>query len=509
MNQNNDPVKNPTWYGDIRNMFSQTDIDHMKNQGLDLSSYDDVTNSAGGIYGQVAGGNMPPGNPWPQDWVNTFLNWMTNGFPKGVPVPQTSLSVSGSVIATSSVATRIRKEITMLSQAELDNLKKAFSGIMAKNPGDPNSYFVQAGYHWLPSGTLCQHHVPAYNPWHRAYLVSFEDALRSVPGCEDVTLPYWDITTPFPDILKSAPFDSYTLPRDIGEGYNAGYTTERFDYATIQQNLLSYGVADDINRAMTKTDWEDFHGFWSGAPYNTIISAHDSGHTSIGPTMLDQSVAAFDPVFWFFHANWDRLFWQWQKQMQATNLNGLLSTINRQTDALSYQIFTLPVLQTLKPFTANPPKLTTLSIIDSENSLGIDYQDIPTITQSQFNMLPKTQQASLASQKFFVNTNLVNVRVQGLNRLKIPGSFNVHLLKDGKVIASTGFFQPNEVEKCENCVKNAIIHFDFEMPLEAVSKGQLGVWVEPLNKSFVGDHFPSKLMGNPTVDVHLLLSNEQ
>lgn len=91
MNTNPQPVSNPTWYGDIRNMFTQTDIDHMKGQGLDLTSYDEVKNSAGGIYGQVAAGNMPPGAPWTQDQVNTFLNWMTNDYPKGTPVSQTAV----------------------------------------------------------------------------------------------------------------------------------------------------------------------------------------------------------------------------------------------------------------------------------------------------------------------------------------------------------------------------------------------------------------------------------
>jgi len=508
MNTNPQPVSNPTWYGDIRNMFNQTDIDHMKAQGLDLTSYDEVKNSAGGIYGQVAAGNMPPGTPWTQDQVNTFLNWMTNGYPKGsASSSKTSDSARMARVSSVSKATRIRKDINDLNETELSNLKTAFTAIMAKDTNDPNSYFVQAGYHWLPTGNLfCQHHVPGYNPWHRAYLVGFENALRSVPGCENVTLPYWDITTPFPDVLKIAPFDQYTLPKDIGQGFNAGYVTQRYDYPTIQQNLLAYSVTEDINRALTKTDWEDFNGYFAGAAYNTIIAAHDSGHVSIGSTMANQSVAAFDPVFWFFHANWDRLFWLWQTQMKATNLNGLLSTINKQTDQQSYQIFTNPVLETLNPFTSNPPNLNTITIIDSENSLDIDYQ--PPKTPTVLNMLPKTQRTTLASEKFFVHTNRVNVRVQGLNRLKIPGSFKVHLLKDGKVIASRGFFQPAEVEKCENCVQNAVVHFDFELPLEEVSNGQLGVWVEPIDKSFVGDHFPHKLMGNPTVDVHFLLSNE-
>jgi tyrosinase len=507
--QNLAPVERPTWYGEIRNMFTQEDIDHMKNHELDLSSYDDVKNSAGNIYGQVATGRMPRGigrERWTKDWVDTFSNWMSNDFPKGTPKSQT-MDALRSVSSSVRKANRIRKEITTLSKTELDNLKKAFSGIMALDPNDSNSYFVQASYHWLPK-KYCQNHLPGYNPWHRAYLVSFENALRSIPGCENVTLPYWDITSEFPEILNSEPFDVFTLPYDVGLKYKKGYKTSRYSSKQIQQNLLTFTVTDDINRALSKTDWGDFHGTWGDPNNNVIIEAHDAGHVSIGDTMAQQDVAAFDPIFWFFHCNWDRLFWQWQNQMKATHLNGLMSTIDKQKDPLSYEAFTSPTMkvQYMTPFSTGPLKLDIISVIDSVNNLDIDYEEPKTFTK--IIMSPKTMRSLLASQKFFVRTDFVDVRVEGLNRLKIPGSFKVHLLNNGKVIASKAFFQPDEADKCESCVKNAVVHFDFELPLNEVSNGKLGVWVEPVDKSFIGDSFPNKLMGNPTVNVHFLLSNE-
>jgi tyrosinase len=44
--------------------------------------------------------------------------------------------------------------------------------------------------------------------------------------------------------------------------------------------------------------------------------------------------------------------------------------------------------------------------------------------------------------------------------------------------------------------------------LADVSNGQLEVAVEPIDKSFVGDRFPAKLMGNPTITVQLLVKTE-
>ena len=500
------PVAHPTWYDTIRLMFTKTDIEHMGQQGLDLTSYEQVQASAGNIYGQVATQSMPPGRPWTQDMVQTFLNWMSDGYPKGTPTSAQG-SATLSLASAKTAATRIRKDVNSLSATERDTLKKAFEGILAKDPTDPNSYFVQAGYHWFPAPTYCQHHVPAYNPWHRAYLLSLENALRSVPGCENVTLPYWDITTPFPDLLKNAPFDSYTLPQDIGGGFQKGYVTQRYSYADIQGNLQTYDVTGDLNRALTKADWEDFHGYWSGAQHNTIIAAHDGGHGSIGPTMANQSVAAFDPVFWFFHANWDRLWWEWQKRVLATNLNGLLSTINKTTDLLSYQIFTVPALRTLAPFTTQPIGLDTVKVIDSANSLDVDYA--PPATHAPLPAFAlKTSRAVPIDRDVSLNPQRATVSVTGVNRLKIPGSFAVHLLKDGKPIASRFMFQPDEPEKCETCVKNAIAHFDFDLPLAQVAGGKLSVEVEPVNKAFVGSRFPAKLMGNPTLEVHIPLQTD-
>ncbi|MDQ2771678.1 MAG: tyrosinase family protein [Bacteroidota bacterium] len=499
------PAASATWLGNIRCLFTEGDVDCMNAYGLDLTNYGVVRLHAQNIYQQVASGRMPKGGPaWPQDQVATFFAWMNNDFPMGTGTCQANAQLE--MLAAAAPAGRLRQDVTTLTSDELTTLKKAFAGIMALPITDPNSYFVQAGYHWLPVGnTYCQHHVPGYNPWHRAYLLSFENALRSIPGCEQVTLPYWDVTTPVPSVFQEAPFDSYTIPVALADGstnYPANTKTTRYDDATIQQNLLSATVTDKVNKAMSQPTWEGFHGLFGDAANNTIISAHDNGHNSIGDFMGDQDVAAFDPIFWFFHANWDRLFWQWQNQTGATTIHGLLTTMTDPADLLSRQVFTNKVLELIPPFSTDALQLTTLSIIDSVASLDVDYINPPV---PEMALVTKTQRTVQAAYRFSVDGTRANVRVAKLNRLKIPGSFTVHLTRDGEIIASTSFFQPNEVEKCENCVQNAIVHFDFELPLAQVSTGKLGILVEPRNKTTLGDTVPASLMGNPTVEVHLLL----
>ena len=88
-------------------------------------------------------------------------------------------------------------------RSSLENLIRAFRGIQELPPDDPNSFFHIAGFHGLPYrgpgetdpdwwGGYCWHDTILFPTWHRIYLFHFENALRSIPGCQDVTLPYWD-----------------------------------------------------------------------------------------------------------------------------------------------------------------------------------------------------------------------------------------------------------------------------------------------------------------------------
>jgi hypothetical protein len=71
----------------IRTMFRQDpDIDHMINAaGLDLSSYDQVSQNANDILQRLKATDstmMPPvrsGGPWPDEWISLFARWIQEG----------------------------------------------------------------------------------------------------------------------------------------------------------------------------------------------------------------------------------------------------------------------------------------------------------------------------------------------------------------------------------------------------------------------------------------------
>jgi tyrosinase len=109
---------------------------------------------------------------------------------------------------------RVRRSLTDLqdeykagNKKPLEDLMRAWKAIKELPADDPRSFFTLGGFHGEPFrgagwgssaywGGYCNHGNVLFPTWHRVYLVKLEEALQSVPGCEDVMLPYWDETSP-------------------------------------------------------------------------------------------------------------------------------------------------------------------------------------------------------------------------------------------------------------------------------------------------------------------------
>jgi len=107
-------------------------------------------------------------------------------------------------------ALRVRRSIQELQKdyedgdrKPLEDLWRAWIGMKARPPADPQSFHKLAGYHGAPFrgagwgtarywGGYCNHGNVLFPTWHRVYLLKLEQALQSAPVCEDVMLPYWD-----------------------------------------------------------------------------------------------------------------------------------------------------------------------------------------------------------------------------------------------------------------------------------------------------------------------------
>lgn len=65
---------------DVRPLFRLEDAESMS-WAFDLASYEDVKENAEAIYERLADGSMPCDEPWPDEHVQVFRDWIDAGMP--------------------------------------------------------------------------------------------------------------------------------------------------------------------------------------------------------------------------------------------------------------------------------------------------------------------------------------------------------------------------------------------------------------------------------------------
>jgi tyrosinase len=159
----------------------------------------------------------------------------------------------------------------------------------------------------LHAGMYMQHSNLRLLPWHRIFLLLFEEALHNYHP--DVCIPYWDWTRPeeqhFPDWLTSILPTVHTPTRTINVIRSPG-----------SENWLA-GTVSGVPSALAQTNYDSFS--------SAINPIHGGVHIWVGGTMSDASVSPADPVFWLHHANLDRLWWDWYNSPAGNHQNPVIA----------------------------------------------------------------------------------------------------------------------------------------------------------------------------------------
>jgi hypothetical protein len=328
----------------------------------------------------------------------------------------------------------------------------------------------------------CAHHIPHYNPWHRVFVDKFEQTLQAQDGFKDIKLPYWDILAPIPEWFFKPPFDSYVLQAAAGP-YAKGTATQRYPRAQLQQRLLDENVPEDIRKAMNSPQFASFN--------EHIERAHDGGHTACGYSMGTPDIAAYDPIFWLFHCNWERMWWAWQMRYDAIDLAGFRKTLDGPADWLDD-----PVINGLDPFGRTADETIDISAYDYEDD-GHELFDSRAVVAS----------GSLEAGRLFTLQvdPKVSILVKGIERLGIAGSFQVYLFGDGEEIAHRSFFQSSTPEVCPSCAKNAKVNIGFELDRSAIAGKTLEIRVRRTADERGDSWLDPSEIGSPTVNVRDLL----
>jgi len=258
------------------------------------------------------------------------------------------------------MAIRIRRDVYKLAAWDpiLVWYANAITEMQTRPLNDPRSWRYQAAIHELnddgsvPFWDQCQHNSWFFLPWHRWYLLYFEETvietIRQLGGpADDWALPYWNYSedrTKNPDARKLPPaFTATTMPNgssnplrvnDRSSAANNG--REVAGDAEVSLNCLKQ---PDFRAARAVGGINGFGGPQTGfnhggGPVGELeATPHGTVHGAVGGAsgfMSFFNTAGLDPIFWLHHANIDRLWVVWRRRdpqhvdpTEAAWLNGV------------------------------------------------------------------------------------------------------------------------------------------------------------------------------------------
>ncbi len=162
----------------------------------------------------------------------------------------------------------------------------------------------------MPAGTL------RFLPWHRLYLINFEQAMRAFEPTFFV--PYWR----WMDQNSIPGWMSNFTPTGVTDANGTAIPVRRKPGTSPDPASRTLPSSQTVQTTiMQATDYRTFTLAVEGAqPYG----AHNLVHMWFNGTMSQVPRAPADPMFWMHHAEIDRLWWIWQQSHpgQAPNLTG-------------------------------------------------------------------------------------------------------------------------------------------------------------------------------------------
>jgi tyrosinase len=224
-----------------------------------------------------------------------------------------------------------RKSAAALTATEKANFVAAVKALKAQTSGRNYDWFVRTHMNYF--GTVDNHnyaHMSAsFLPWHRRYLLEFENALKAHNPAVD--LPYWNWTVN--RSTTGAPFTADFMGGN-GSGGNGAVTTGPFAGATRWRINVSATSSTALRRAMALRGslpiGSDVDGVmrvstydvspWSSASSGGMRNRVEGGltpnlhgriHNWVGGHMA-QIDSPNDPVFFLHHCNIDRIWSRWQ-----------------------------------------------------------------------------------------------------------------------------------------------------------------------------------------------------
>jgi tyrosinase len=253
--------------------------------------------------------------------------------------------VQGAVIGAGVIAGNV-SAVVALAQAQQPPERRSLAGLAwndpivaayrdavgqmkAKPDADKLSWAALAGIHGTDPNTyhFCPHGNWYFLPWHRAYTLTIERAVRQLTGHDDFAMPYWDWTSnpTMPEVFltPTTPDGKQNWLFVDDQGFGTTWTrtwpatqpmpASQVGPAVLQQILAStdyeeFGTSrpagqDNLDQSWIVAENQGVQGTLEGLPHNMV-------HNNIGGWM-PSAVSPRDALFFMHHCNIDRIWALW------------------------------------------------------------------------------------------------------------------------------------------------------------------------------------------------------
>lgn len=219
-----------------------------------------------------------------------------------------------------------RKNIRNLLDDEVVLMRFGYRRIM--DIEDNRGYIHLAGYHGAPNW-WCWHRgrsfrvrarVRLFLPWHRAYLLAFENAIkdeldRADKDSSKFGLPYWDWSS---DISHREGLPKIFTEKKVDGKNNPLFSARAFAPATRRNSAIDQMTKRNPESPSLLPSKKEVEHALEASTFGEICDRlediHDDVHVWVRGDMANPTTSAFDPIFWSHHCMIDRLWWIWQNE---------------------------------------------------------------------------------------------------------------------------------------------------------------------------------------------------
>lgn len=231
-------------------------------------------------------------------------------------------------------APRVRRSLhgMALDDPDLSAYREFVRIMQAQDQTKPVSWLQYSLMHGRYGGgyRYCPHGDWYFLPWHRAFVLMYENAVRKLVGKSDFAMPYWDWTV---DRIMPSSFTDTSYQGKPNPFYVPGRTLDTGNWplpdAWVGPEVMANNVYRETafplfgtsrNPAQNDLDMSwvvrggGSQGFLERTPHNLI-------HNSIG-AFMPSAGSPRDPIFMMHHSNIDRIWANWNA-LGRSNLSGM------------------------------------------------------------------------------------------------------------------------------------------------------------------------------------------